>query len=80
MTLPVAADQRSKNHPPVSHGRGGRLSITLGPGRPEATPEAILSLREFRTGLDGRWNCTRVTHRLASNGYTTRATAEASNK
>ena len=80
MALPVAADQRSKNHPPASRGRGGRLSITLGPGRPEATPEAILSLRKFRTGLNGCWICTRVTHRLASNGYTTSATAEAAIK
>ena len=54
----------------------GRLSITLTPGRPEVAAEAALRLGDFRKGLDGRWICMRVTHKLDSSGYSTSVQAE----
>ena len=57
----------------------GRLSITLDPGSPEVSAEAALQLQGFRPGLDGRWICMRVTHAIASSGYSTTAVAELPN-
>ena len=45
-----------------------RLSIGC-PGSPELFAEGRLSLKGFRSGVDGEWVMTRVTHKLDASGY-----------
>lgn len=51
------------------------LSCTL-PGRPEIIAEARVTLAGFRTGIDGTWSTTRVTHSLTGRGFVTSFEAE----
>ena len=53
----------------------GRLSVALSPGNPVAAAEAELRPRRFRAGVDGSWTASRVTHKLAGGGYSTRVEA-----
>ena len=52
------------------------ISLTLKPGDPTVAAEARLTLSGFRTGVDGEWIATQVTHEVGSSGYTTRVEAE----
>jgi len=51
------------------------LSLTL-PGRADILAETPLNLQGFATEFDGRWVCSRVTHRLDSGGYRVEVEAE----
>jgi hypothetical protein len=46
------------------------LSVSL-PGRPELAAEGRLILSGFRSGVNGEWSITRVTHKLSAGGYVT---------
>ena len=46
-----------------------RLSIDLSPGNPVVAAEAELRLAGFRDGINDRWTCRRVVHRLDRRGY-----------
>ncbi len=52
------------------------LSLTLRPGIPTVGAGAALTLDDFRSGVDGRWITTQVTHALTGGGYTTEVVAE----
>jgi len=51
------------------------LSVSL-PGRPELAAEGRVILSGFRSGVNGEWSITRVTHSLSPRGYTTSVTGE----
>ena len=58
-------------------GRGaGALSLTLKPGVPTVSAESPLTLSGFRSGVDGRWIATRVSHEISGGGYSSRVEAE----
>jgi hypothetical protein len=46
------------------------LSVSL-PGRTELAAEGRLILSGFRSGVNGEWSITRVTHKLSAGGYVT---------
>ena len=46
------------------------LSVSL-PGRTELAAEGRLTLSGFRSGVNGEWSITRVTHKLSAGGYVT---------
>lgn len=54
----------------------GSLSLTL-PGNPDLMSETPINISGIRTGIDGRWITTSVTHELSSSGYVTTIDAEA---
>lgn len=51
------------------------LSLSM-PGRADLVAESRLVLFGFRTGVDGEWSVTRVTHSLKGQGFTTSVEAE----
>jgi len=51
------------------------VSVTM-PGRPDLVAESRVILSGFRSGVDGEWSVTRVTHSLSPRGYTTSVTGE----
>ena len=53
----------------------GSLSLTM-PGNPDLMAETPITISGIRTGIDGRWIATRVTHELSSSGYVTTVEAE----
>ena len=53
----------------------GSLSFTM-PGNPDMMAETPITIFGIRTGIDGRWIATRVTHELSSSGYVTTVEAE----
>ena len=52
------------------------LALTLKPGRPAVSAESPLVLSGFRSGVNGRWIATRVSHEIDNSGYATRVEAE----
>ena len=52
------------------------LALTLKPGRPAVSAERPLVLSGFRSGVNGRWISTRVSHDIDNSGYSTRVEAE----
>ena len=54
----------------------GTLSLTLQPGLPALRAEARLTLLGFRSGVDGAWIASRVTHEFGRAGYATSVEAE----
>lgn len=55
----------------LNRATGGTVSFSVS-GRPEFTAGAKINISNVRTGFDGEWKITRVTHNLdwSSNGYT----------
>ena len=53
----------------------GSLSLTL-PGNPDLMAETPITISGIRTGIDGRWITTSVTHELNGSGYVTTVEAE----
>lgn len=58
------------------HRGTGTLRLTLQPGVPALRAEAKLTLAGFRSGVNGEWIASRVTHQLGQAGYSTRVEAE----
>lgn len=53
----------------------GSLSLTL-PGNPDLMAETPITITGIRTGIDGKWITTSVTHELNGSGYVTTVEAE----
>ncbi len=53
----------------------GSLDVTL-PGSPNLMAEGVVAMKEFRSGINGRWLVNRVTHTISSQGFTTTLSAE----
>lgn len=52
--------------------RRGKSTLSLSlPGRPELAAECRAILSGFRSGVNGEWSITRVTHKLSAGGYVT---------
>ena len=47
-----------------------RISLTL-PGRPKASAEGLITLKDFRPEVDGTWNIKSIEHMLDASGYRT---------
>ena len=77
-TYPDAEQARSAARSRLDQLARGRstVSLTLANGDPKLRAQSRVTLTGFRTGVDGEWLATRVTHKLTSSGYTTSLEAE----
>ena len=81
-TYPTAEEARAAAQAKLKSLTRGQatISLTLIPGNPILAAEAKLTLSGFRTGVDGEWVATQVTHDLSDSGYTSRVEAETPTK
>ena len=77
-TYPTAEQARSAAKSRLDQLARGRstVSVTLANGNPRLRAQSRVTLTGFRSGLDGQWLATGVTHRFTTSGYTTRLEAE----
>lgn len=71
-----AAQAAARAHLRTLNRATGTARLTLQPGLPTLRAEAKLTLADFRSGMNGDWTVSRVTHQLGQTGYATRVEAE----